>query len=140
MTFAPVAWDDALLAGWIALGGGAGAALRLAVDVAVSARWRRTFPLATFLINVSGSLALALLIGWLYAGGAAEELSLPVAMIGTGLLGGYTTFSTASYDTLRLSRDGRVGMALAYAVGTMVSTFAVAAVGLWLGAWWATVG
>ena len=140
MTFAPVAWDGLLLAGWTALGGGAGAALRYAVDVAVSSRWRRMFPLATFIVNVSGSLALALLMGWLYAGGEAGELSLPVTMIGTGLLGGYTTFSTASYDTVRLSREGRVRMALVYAVGTMVSTVAVAAVGLWLGARWSTVG
>ncbi|MDV8001995.1 fluoride efflux transporter CrcB [Rhodococcus sp. IEGM 1408] len=135
-----MSWGDAALAGWIALGGGAGAALRYAVDLAVSSRWRRAFPLATFLINLSGSLALGFLVGWFYSSDAGPGWSLPVSVIGTGLLGGYTTFSTASFDTLRLARDGRVGMALAYAVGTMLVTVAAAVVGLWLGAWWATVG
>lgn len=135
----PMTWDDAVLAGWLALGGGAGAALRYVLDVAVSSRWRRPFPLATFLINVSGSLALGLLVGWFYAGAAKPGWSLAVSVIGTGLLGGYTTFSTASYDTLRLGREGRVVMALAYAVGTMAATIAAAASGLWLGEWWATV-
>ena len=136
----PMTWDDAVLAGWLALGGGAGAALRYVLDVAVSSRWRRPFPLATFLINVSGSLALGLLVGWFYAGAAKPGWSLAVSVIGTGLLGGYTTFSTASYDTLRLGREGRVVMALAYAVGTMAATIAAAASGLWLGEWWARVG
>ncbi|MCT1432536.1 fluoride efflux transporter CrcB [Dietzia maris] len=139
ITVVPMTWDDAVLAGWLALGGGAGAALRYVLDVAVSSRWRRPFPLATFLINVSGSLALGLLVGWFYAGDAKPGWSLAVSVIGTGLLGGYTTFSTASYDTLRLGREGRVVMALAYAVGTMAATIAAAASGLWLGEWWATV-
>lgn len=139
LPLAPMTWADAALAGWVALGGGVGAALRYAVDVAVSSRWRRTFPLATFLINVSGSLALGLLMGWLGAGGG-PGVSLPVMMIGTGVLGGYTTFSTASYDTLRLAREGRVGMALAYAMGTMLTTVAAAGVGLWLTGGWSTVG
>ncbi|MBB1032676.1 fluoride efflux transporter CrcB [Dietzia sp. SLG310A2-38A2] len=134
-----ISWSDAVLAGWIALGGGAGAALRYVVDVAVSSRWRRPFPLATFLINLSGSLALGLLVGWFYAGEWGPGWSHAAPMIGTGLLGGYTTFSTASYDTLRLARDARVGMALAYAVGTMLATVLAALLGLWLGAWWATV-
>lgn len=140
ITVVPMTWDDAVLAGWLALGGGAGAALRYVLDVAVSSRWRRPFPLATFLINVSGSLALGLLVGWFYAGAAKPGWSLAVSVIGTGLLGGYTTFSTASYDTLRLGREGRVVMALAYAVGTMAATIAAAASGLWLGEWWARVG
>ena len=139
LPLAAMTWADAALAGWVALGGGAGAALRYALDVAVSSRWRRTFPLATFLINVSGSLALGLLMGWLGAGGAGPGVSLPVMMIGTGLLGGYTTFSTASYDTLRLAREGRVGVALAYAVGTMFTTVAAAGSGLWLTGGWSTV-
>lgn len=139
ITVVPMTWDDAVLAGWLALGGGAGAALRYVLDVAMSSRWRRPFPLATFLINVSGSLVLGLLVGWFYAGAAKPGWSLAVSVIGTGLLGGYTTFSTASYDTLRLGREGRVVMALAYAVGTMAATIAAAASGLWLGEWWATV-
>ena len=117
------------LVGLAALGGGLGAALRYAVDVAVSSRWRRTFPLGTFLINVTGSLLLGVLVG-LGSGPAA------LALVGTGVLGGYTTFSTASVDAVRLVRSGRGGTALGYAVGTMLVTVAAALVGSWLGAGW----
>lgn len=139
---------DAALAVWVALGGGVGAALRYVVDVAVGSRWRGRFPLAIFLVNVSGSLALGLVLGvWsggVWAGGvwsggmwsigaAAGGVPLPAALLGTGVLGGYTTFSTASHDTVSLVREGRIGMALAYAVGTLVITTAAAGLGLWLG-------
>ena len=88
---------------------------------------------------MSGSLALGLLTGLLVDG------SLPVVLLGTGVLGGYTTFSTASYDTVRLARERRFGTALVYGVGTMVVTVVAAALGLWLaGLWcaggWSTVG
>ena len=124
---------------WVALGGGVGAAARYALDRVVAARWRGRFPLGTFLVNVSGSLALGLLTGLLVDG------SLPVVLLGTGVLGGYTTFSTASYDTVRLARERRFSTALVYGVGTMVVTVVAAALGLWLaGLWcaggWSTVG
>ena len=135
---------EAVLAVWVALGGGMGAALRFAVDVAVTSRWRGRFPLAIFLVNVSGALALGVVLGpaggGLVGGGSDGEASLPVALLGVGVLGGYTTFSTASYDTVRLLREGRVGMSLAYAVGTMLASAVAAAVGLWLTGAWSTVG
>lgn len=123
----------AALIGWAALGGGIGAALRYAVDVAVSSRWQRAFPLGTFLVNVSGSLVLGLLVGMTTG-------PTTLALVGTGVLGGYTTFSTASYDAVRLARDGRRTMALAYGVGTLLATAVAALLGLWAGSGWATVG
>jgi len=139
----PLVTGGAALAVWVALGGGVGAALRYGVDLAVGSRWRGRFPLAIFLVNVSGSLALGLVLGLgaggMWSGGmwsigsAAADVPLPAALLGTGVLGGYTTFSTASYDTVSLAREGRVGMALAYAVGTLVATTAAAGLGLWLG-------
>ena len=125
---------DAALAVWVALGSGVGAALRYVVDLAVGSRWRGRFPLAIFLVNVSGSLALGLVLG-VWDAGTDGGVPLPAALLGTGVLGGYTTFSTASYDTVSLAREGRVGMALAYAVGTLVATTAAAGLGLWLGLW-----
>lgn len=126
--------DDVVMVLWVALGGGVGAAARYALDRVVSARWRGRFPLGTFLVNVSGSLALGLLTGLLVDG------SLPVVLLGTGVLGGYTTFSTASYDTVRLVRERRFGTAVVYGVGTMLSAVAAAALGLWLAGGWSTVG
>ncbi|HMT51248.1 CrcB family protein [Dietzia sp. UBA5065] len=121
----------AALIGWAAVGGGLGAAARYAVDTAVSSRWRRTFPLGTFLVNLTGSLVLGLLVG--LASGPTT-----MALVGTGVLGGYTTFSTASVDTVRLARSGHRGTALAYGGGTMLATIAAALAGLWLGSVWAT--
>lgn len=137
--------NPAALIALAALGGGVGAALRYAVDEAVTARWRRggsrggprDFPLGIFLVNVTGSLALGLLVG-LLAGPAASPGWF--ALLGTGLLGGYTTFSTASLDAVRLARSGRVGTALVYGVGTMVATISAAVLGLWLGGLSTTVG
>lgn len=122
--------STALLLGCAALGGGVGAAVRYAVDEWVTARWRRDFPLGIFLVNVTGSLMLGLLVG------IATPAAVPAgaaALVGTGVLGGYTTFSTASLDAVRLARAGRVGTALVYGLGTMLATIAAALLGLWLG-------
>ena len=79
---------------------------------------------------MTGSLLLGLLVGWA-SGHAAGDL---VAIAGTGFLGGYTTFSTASVEAFRLVRTERRWAAAAYAAGTMVASVAAAVVGLWLGA------
>lgn len=125
-------WDDAATIAWVALGGGVGAAVRYAVDVAVSARWRRRFPLAIFLVNVSGALALGLFLG-VTGTGTAPDLPLWTVLMTSGLVGGYTTFSTASYDTVRLARSGERITALVYAVGTMVASVGAVFVGFAVG-------
>ena len=77
----------------IAVLGGLGAATRFVVDGSVKARWTRVFPLATLLINVSGSLLIGLLNGaYLYHGLGPKWL----AVAATGFCGGDTTFSTAA--------------------------------------------
>ncbi|GAA1710491.1 fluoride efflux transporter FluC [Dietzia cercidiphylli] len=135
---------SAAVIGWAALGGAVGSALRYSVDVAVTRRWRGAFPLATFLINVSGSLLLGLVLGLLAVNSTVGHSSaagpgVAATLVGTGVLGGYTTFSTASFDAVRLAREGRRLMAVTYAVGTMLVAVAAALLGLWLGAWWTTV-
>ncbi|MDO8392940.1 MAG: CrcB family protein [Dietzia sp.] len=135
---------SAAVIGWAALGGAVGSALRYAVDVAVTRRWRGAFPLATFLINVSGSLLLGLVLGLLAVNSTVGHSSaagpgVTATLVGTGVLGGYTTFSTASFDAVRLARDGHRLMAVTYAVGTMLVAVAAALLGLWLGTWWTTV-
>ena len=109
-----------------ALGGGAGSAARFLIDRWVTARWRRDFPLGIFLVNLSGSFLLGLVVG--------SVLSTTwAALLGTGVLGGYTTFSTASVDAVRLARSGRGGVALGYAVGTGCATIGAAMLGMWCG-------
>lgn len=127
----------AVLVGLAALGGGLGAAARYAVDEWVSARWRRDYPLGTLLINVTGSLLLGVLVGLLGAAGTVSEgaSDSAMALLGIGVLGGYTTFSTASLGTVKLALDGRRGAALAYGGGTMLASVASAGLGLWVGHW-----
>ena len=77
----------------VALGGGLGACLRYAVDAWIRARWPAEFPWATFVINVTGSFVLGLCVAGL-SGGAL------LGFLGTGMMGGYTTFSTASVEAV----------------------------------------
>ena len=111
----------------LALAGGLGAGARFVLDGAIRARGRTTLPVGTMLINVSGSLALGLLAGLVLANRLPAEVQ---TVAGTGFLGGYTTFSTASVETVRLIQSGRPGTGLLNALGTMVLALAAAAGGL----------
>jgi CrcB protein len=113
----------------LALAGGLGAAVRFMVDGAVRARFRTALPWGTILINVSGSLLLGFLAGLVMDGRAPESL---VLILGTGFLGGYTTFSTASLETIRLIQSGRTGLALVNGVGTMAVSVLAATAGVWI--------
>lgn len=108
-----------------ALAGGLGAALRLVTDGLVRSVLGSRLPWGTLLINVVGSCALGALIG---SGPATRTL----AIVGTGLLGGFTTFSTASFETAvlvlerrRLAGFGYAVLTLAAAVGAAASGYAV---------------
>jgi CrcB protein len=85
----------------VAVGGGVGAALRFVLDGLVKERVTR-FPLGTVLINVTGSFVLGLVTGLGEAGAIAVPM---VTVLGTGMMGGYTTFSTASVETVQLGRN-----------------------------------
>jgi len=111
----------------LALAGGLGAGARFVLDGAIRARGRTTLPVGTMLINVSGSLVLGLLAGLVLANRLPAEVQ---TVAGTGFLGGYTTFSTASVETVRLIQSGRPGTGLLNALGTMVLALAAAAGGL----------
>ena len=110
----------------LAVSGGVGAALRFVLDGAVRQAVGDRWPWSTALINVSGSFLLGLLTG-LAGRGMPPEL-LPV--LGTGLLGGYTTFSTASVETVRLLQQRRVAASLTYGLGVLALTIAAALLGL----------
>jgi CrcB protein len=118
----------------LALGvaGACGALARYGVAEWTARHWQRHFPLATFLINVSGAFALGVLVA---AGGRHPFVPAELrTIIGTGLLGGYTTFSTLSFETNALARRGLARHAWANAAGTLVAGVAAAAAGMALGA------
>jgi CrcB protein len=106
-----------------------GAPLRYVVDQAVQHRFPGAFPTGTLTINVSGSLLLGLLTGLAAHHGLAPQA---VTVLGTGLLGAYTTFSTFSYETVRLLEDGAVAEATLNVVGSLTLGLAAAAAGLGL--------
>jgi CrcB protein len=112
----------------LGLAGGLGAATRFAFAEWATKRWWPTFPLATLLINVTGAFALGALTT---AGGASGEARL---LLGTGFLGGYTTFSTLSYDSHSLFRSGQTRAAWLNTVGSLALGVGAAALGLWCGA------
>ncbi|MFC5502216.1 fluoride efflux transporter CrcB [Lysinimonas soli] len=110
--------------------GGIGAALRFVVDGLVRARVRTVFPFGTALINVTGSLVLGFLTGLTLGAVLAPEWEL---ILGTGVMGGYTTFSTASVETMRLIQNREYLPALVNGLGMLVLTVLLGLLGLWLG-------
>jgi CrcB protein len=112
---------------WLSLAGGGGAMARYVIDSHVRARWPVSFPVGTMAINLSGSLMLGLLTGLVIAHGASGDLR---SILGTGFCGGYTTFSAASVEAVRLAEDRRWVACLTYVAGSLVLTTLAAAGGL----------
>lgn len=110
--------------------GGLGAALRFVVDDGLRAVVRTRFPVGTAVINISGSFALGIVTGL-----ALGPLLPPegATVLGAGLLGGYTTFSTTSVETVRLVMARQFWLAAANALGVLVAGALAALIGLWLG-------
>lgn len=117
---------------WVGLAGGLGAVARFGVDAAVRARVESRLPAGTMAINLSGSLLLGVLTGLVMFHAAPSTLTL---VAGTGFCGGYTTFSTASFETVRLAQQGNTGMAVLNAGGTLGGALLAAGAGLALAAW-----
>ncbi len=119
---------------YVLLGAMAGAPLRYLTDRAVQSRHDSVFPWGTLTVNVTGSLILGLVTGAATAGAAGQELRL---LLGTGLCGALTTYSTFSYETLRLTETGARGYAAlnvaANTTGGLAAAFAGVALGetLW---------
>lgn len=110
----------------ICIAGGVGAVLRLVFDGLIRARVHSTYPLATTVINLTGSLGLGLLTGLATSQVVPHQWQL---VVGTGLLGGYTTFSTASFETVRLIEDRRYVAAALNGLGMLIAGTAAAALG-----------
>ncbi|MET2716209.1 MULTISPECIES: fluoride efflux transporter CrcB [Streptomyces] len=107
----------------VLVGGMVGAPLRYLTDRAVQARHDQVFPWGTLTVNLTGCLLFGALTGAAAAGAASSEAQL---LLGTGLLGALTTYSTFSYETLRLAESGaRLLAALNMAVSVVAGTGAV---------------
>jgi CrcB protein len=113
----------------VVLGGAAGSLARYGIG-----EWLNPgheLPVGTLLVNVTGSFALGALLAVLALRGddtgARREARL---LLGTGLLGGYTTYSALAVETETLLRDGRVALGTAYAIGSVVLGVLAAAAGV----------
>jgi len=103
-------------------GGGTGAAVRFALGTLIGQRWGRSFPLGTFVINVSGSFVIGLLMT-LMADRFTENPAWRLLLV-VGFLGGYTTFSSFEYETGKLVTDGEYVYAILNAVLSVIFGFA----------------
>ena len=118
--------SGALTAVTICIAGGMGAALRLILDGLIRARVKSTYPVGTTVINITGSFLLGLITGLATSQLIAHHWQL---VVGTGFLGGYTTFSTASFETVRLIEDRRYVAAGLNGLGMLLICTTTAATG-----------
>jgi CrcB protein len=117
----PLAWVAFIAAGAI------GAPVRYLVDVAISDRVRGRLPVGTLVVNVSGSLLLGLLTGLALYHGFPNTSRL---VLGTGFCGAYTTFSTFTFETVRLAGEGLSREAVSNVLLTVFGCSGAAALGL----------
>jgi CrcB protein len=113
----------------VAVAGGAGAVLRALIIHHVALRRADPLPVGTLVVNASGSLVLGIVTGLaLYHGLGGRAL----AVAGLGLCGGYTTWSTASWETIHLLHTGHRWEACVYTVGGLIVCLGAAAAGVGL--------
>jgi fluoride exporter len=111
----------------VGLAAAAGAVGRYAVDLVVSRRIRSAFPWGTFVVNLSGSFVLGLLVGLGLHHGLATT---PLLVAGAGFAGGYTTLSTWSYETVELAEEGHLTSATLNVFASFALGILAAAAGL----------
>lgn len=111
-----------MIALYIALAGGLGAVSRFVVDDYLKQRFDEKFPWATVIINISGSFVLGAVTGALSGGDMA-------LMLGVGFCGGYTTFSTAMFEAVRLYERRQFGRMAFALFGVLILTIIAAFVG-----------
>ncbi|MEW2446887.1 fluoride efflux transporter CrcB [Streptomyces parvulus] len=107
-------------------GAAVGAPLRYLTDLSVQKRHDTVFPWGTFAVNVAGSLILGVLAGAITYGAASDSTRL---LVGTGFCGALTTYSTFSYETMRLAESGAKFFAAANVVSSVVAGLGAAFIG-----------
>ena len=117
----------------VALGGGIGSATRYLVGGWFASRFGPAFPYGTFAINVTGSFIIGVFLAF-----AQERISLSPywrLFFAVGFVGGYTTFSTFEYESVRLLQDGEMLLGSVYLIGSVVAGGIAAVAGIALGSW-----
>jgi fluoride exporter len=115
---------------WVGSAAGLGAVARYLADGFVQDRTSGLFPFGTTIVNVLGSFVLGLVTGFVLRAVAPSGLQ---TILGVGFCGGFTTWSTVTWETARLSEDAGVGVALRYGALSIGSSLLAGGVGLGLG-------
>jgi CrcB protein len=113
----------------VAIGGALGSVARYGTGVLVGKAWNSTFPLGTMLINIAGSLAMGLFIGYITRTTPAWQADARL-FVAVGIFGGFTTFSSFSLDAIAMLERGEIAPALLYVVASVVVGIAALYVGL----------
>ena len=114
----------------VALGAAVGAPGRWLVDREVQRRHTGLVPWGTLTVNLVGSLVLGVVLGWSSAPGRGHEVAL---LLGTGLCGAFTTFSTFAVESVRLLEEGHSRYAVGYVLLSLVAGCLLGAAGWWIG-------
>lgn len=118
---------------WICLGGAAGTGARYLLSGWALAALGTTFPWGTLVVNVLGSFLLGLVM---QVGMATPVLSPTLRLaLTTGVMGGFTTYSTFNYETIRYAQEGSWLLAVANVVVMLTGCLAAGFAGLWAGRW-----
>ncbi len=113
----------------VALGSAVGGVARFLLSAWIQQRTATSFPYATLLVNVSGSLLLGFLATWTFeTAGVSSELR---ALLTTGLCGGYTTFSSFSLETVALAEEGALARAAVYVAASVALSVLAALLGIY---------
>ncbi|NNM47270.1 fluoride efflux transporter CrcB [Knoellia koreensis] len=102
----------------IVLGAAVGAPTRYLADLWIQSRHETRYPWGTFAVNVIGSLVLGCIASAVYAGSSPEWL---LTLVGTSFCGALTTFSTFSFEAVRLTQEGALATAVAYVAGSLAA-------------------
>lgn len=115
----------------VGIGGALGSVARYLSGVMVGRFWPSDYPLGTMLINISGSLIMGLFIGWLARTTPTWQADARL-FFAVGVLGGFTTLSSFSLDTVVLLERGAFGQAAIYVVGSVAISIAALFLGLFV--------
>lgn len=117
----------------VMVGAAAGSSGRWLLDRAIQSRHQTTFPWGTWTVNVLGSLVLGVLLGLSQEGRVSPEA---LALLGVGLCGGFTTFGTFSFETLRLAEEGDLSVAVLNVLASVGGAMLAASGGWYVATMW----
>lgn len=114
----------------VMIGGAIGAVLRYEVGRIALHRLDPGFPWGTLVVNLAGGLLMGVLAGFMF--GRTPPSQALWMFLAVGLLGGFTTFSAFSFDMFAMLEQGRIGIAFAYAAGSVLGSLGLLVAGYWL--------